>query len=209
MATVLRRNGETTLGFAPLLSTFKSNVQTVMDVTAAYKGNTAWYTAYGLSPSLLEKVIEKYAYYSNNGNTIAKNAGNIVADIKKETGVLLNTQQIANAIGTMDLALISYAKKYPDSGVVKWWRTGKGSISSAASATGKAVESAAKTVFQKTQSTLATIKDGAGDLVDSALPWYLKPKTLIFSAAGLGAVYLLLPQIVRSVIGGVKEARKP
>lgn len=192
-----------TMGSGPT-SELKSNTEQVVDIAAAYKGNPKWYEAYGLTPALLRKVIDKYAYYSGNGLTIAKNAGNIVADIKRETGVLLNTPKVANAIGTMDMAMQSFARKYPNDFVVRWWKTGQNAVAAVAADTKKA----AKSAVQKTTETLNEIKSGAASAVESLVPWYLRPKTIIFAAAGLGAVYLLLPRMAQAGVAAFKQARK-
>ncbi len=55
------------------------------------------------------------------------------------------------------------------------------------------------------------IATNVGAIVDKAkamIPWYLQPKLLIAGAAGLGLLYIFLPTITRSLVAGVKEARK-
>jgi hypothetical protein len=177
--------------------TLLSNERRVESLVEQYKGDTEWYKAYGLTLNMLREVIEKYAYYSHNGQSIKENAGKIVADIRNETGVLLNAQNVANAIGTMDMAVIAYARKEPNSVTVRWWRTGQGGTAYAATK-----------IINATADTVARTKAAVVDPLTDALPWYLKPKTVAVGAVTVGLVYLFLPRLVTTAIAGVKQARK-
>lgn len=190
--TVIARTPET-LGATPVVVIGDKYV--VMDITAAYKGNANWFAdpLYGLTKSMVEYIIPKYAYYSSNGKSIYENAGKIVADIKKEKGLLLNTQKVANAIGTMDLAMQSLARNMPDHPTIGWWR-----------GQGGAIQQAAKKVVNTTKSAIETVSDAT----DEILPWYLKPKTIAVGAVGVGLVYLFLPQLTRSAFVALRESRK-
>lgn len=184
-------------------------VQRIMDMTAAYKGNAKWYEAYGLTEPLLRIIIPKYAYYSDNGKSIYVNAGNIVADIKKETGVLLNTQKLANAIGTMDMALVSFARKNPKDALVTWWRTGHGTVAAAATKAATTVKTSAAKALTTTVNALQDVRETVGDATDKILPWYLRPKTLVIGGAVVGVVWLLLPRLSQAGVAAYKEARRP
>lgn len=193
---------------------FTGNAERVNYLTGLYKADTEWYKPYGLTPALLKMVINKYADLSKNGKSIFTNAGTIVADIKRSSGVTLDQQRTANAIGTMDLAMQSFAHKEPNHSLVKWWRTGLGLsanvVATSAAATASATKSAATTVNNVVKTAAVNAKaaavgitKGASELVADVVPWYLRPKTLVITAVAVGAAYILLPGIARGAASGI------